>query len=126
MSAHNGARERLRRSLGCRRQSWTPTGLDAIMRLVPMTPDYRSEKMDSAEGLGRAKARADAWVLSLPSDFRATFLEGGDRLEDVTARFPAGQREAVRKQLARGAKERSELIGFWVTWHFAGGFEALE
>ncbi len=31
-----------------------------------------------------------------------------------------------RKAVANNAKETSELIGFWVTWHLAGGFDRLE
>ncbi len=32
----------------------------------------------------------------------------------------------VRDDIAADAMEQSELIGFWVAWHLAGGFTALE
>ena len=31
-----------------------------------------------------------------------------------------------RKMIGRRAKEDAELLGFWVTWHVAGGFDELE
>ncbi len=34
--------------------------------------------------------------------------------------------ELVRDDIAADAVEESELIGFWVAWHLAGGFHALE
>jgi hypothetical protein len=32
----------------------------------------------------------------------------------------------IVEDLAAEARERSELIGFWVAWHLAGGFHNLE
>ena len=32
----------------------------------------------------------------------------------------------IRDDIAADALERSELIGFWVAWHLAGGFDNLE
>jgi hypothetical protein len=53
--------------------------------------------------------------------------------EDVVAEAvstPAGSMEdfkpEIRDAIAEDALERSELIGFWVAWHLAGGFDNLE
>jgi hypothetical protein len=72
-------------------------------------PDYRSEKMDSHEGRGRARGRWAGYLDQLdPSVVHAAFYDG------YQAFGP------------NWAKETSELVGFWVAWHAAGGFEALE
>jgi hypothetical protein len=72
-------------------------------------PDFRSEKSQSFEGLGRARQRWEAFLDSCePSVVDAAF---------------DGRQNALGP---RWAKETSELVGFWVAWHVAGGFEALE
>lgn len=83
--------------------------------------DYRSEKMDSVEGLGRARRRWFAFMASLPSDaLEATgWLDGR---QSGSGLFSVEQ----HREYARGVKESSELMGFWVTWHLAGGFDQLE
>lgn len=85
--------------------------------------DYRSEKMDSIEGLGRARKRWFGFMASIPSDaLDATGWLDAQRAEWVSGLLSAEQ----HRELARGAKESSELIGFWVMWHLAGGFDQLE
>jgi hypothetical protein len=69
--------------------------------------DYRSERMDSPEGLGIARAR---WNAS--TDGRAGKLVGGDE----------GIHPLVRRMAAPALLD---LAGFWVMWHLRGGFEGL-
>lgn len=83
--------------------------------------DYRSEKMDSVEGLGRARKRWFGFMASLPSDAL-------DATGWMDGRYSASSLLSAEqhREIARGAKESSELIGFWVMWHLAGGFDQLE
>ncbi|WP_411277980.1 hypothetical protein [Gaiella sp.] len=69
--------------------------------------DYRSERMESPEGLGIARAR---WEAS--SDGRAGKLVGGD-----------GEMHPLVRRIA--APALLDLAGFWVMWHLRGGFEGL-
>jgi hypothetical protein len=72
-------------------------------------PDYRSEKSESVEGQGRAHGRWEAYLNTMePSVVDAAFM---------------GRHNAIGPGWA---KETSELVGFWVAWHIASGFEALE
>jgi hypothetical protein len=71
-------------------------------------PDYRSEKSESLEGQGRARGRWEGYVGSI---------------EPSVVDAALGSRNAIGPGWA---KEISELVGFWVAWHVAGGFEALE
>jgi hypothetical protein len=82
-------------------------------------PDFRADKSDTVEGTGNAAGRWHAYH---------SFLD-----EDVVAEaFPMSALDAeqypdfVRDDIAADAMEQSELIGFWVAWHMAGGFAALE
>lgn len=77
--------------------------------------DYRAEKMESVEGSGRARAKRDAWIDAQDPD-------------DLAAAYPADASAPgdVRDEVAAWALERADLIGFWVAWHSAGGFRALE
>lgn len=94
---------------------------DADLQLQnDQAPDYRSDRMVSAEGRGIASARLMA------------FYEDCDTRE-LTEAFPSrrqGDEDAssdqVVPEVAQQAMERSENIGFWVVWHQAGGFKALE
>ncbi|MGH8995955.1 MAG: hypothetical protein ACRDYB_08010 [Acidimicrobiales bacterium] len=82
-------------------------------------PDFRSDKSDSVEGDRRAATRWDGYHLNLDGDVLAeAFPSSGRSVED----YP----EFVRDDIAADAMEESELIGFWVAWHLAGGFVALE
>jgi hypothetical protein len=69
--------------------------------------DYRSERMDSPEGLGIARARWDA-----STDGRAGKLVGrGEGIHPLVRRI--------------AAPALLDLTGFWVMWHLRGGFEGL-
>jgi hypothetical protein len=82
-------------------------------------PDFRSDKSDSVEGDRRAAARWDSYHLNLDDEVLAeAFSSSGQSAED----YP----DFVRDDIAADAMEESELIGFWVAWHLAGGFAALE
>ena len=81
--------------------------------------DYRSDKSDTVEGRGNAGARWDAYHFNLDDDVLAeAFPSPTSSVEDYD--------EFVRDDIAADAREESELIGFWVAWHLAGGFHALE
>ena len=82
-------------------------------------PDFRTDKSDSVEGGGRAAARWYAYHGALDEDVLAEAfpMQALDK-ED----YP----DFVRDDIAEDAMEQSELIGFWVAWHMAGGFAALE
>ncbi len=82
-------------------------------------PDFRADKSDTVEGAGHAAGRWYAYHSRLDEDV-------------VAEAFPMRTLEAeqypdfVRDDIAADAMEQSELIGFWVAWHMAGGFAALE
>ena len=69
-----------------------------------MAPDFRSDRSDSPEGKGRARAAWDAYV-------RTVSKASNPVLE------PAARRLA--------ATHTGDLVGFWVMWHLQGGFEGL-
>lgn len=87
--------------------------------------DYRSDKMESREGRGLALERRRRWEEGIPADVRRAVGHSGatgtpvDRDEDPRL---AGFWDEVAKE----AKERADLRGFWLAWHLAGGFNALE
>jgi len=91
------------------------------MRLVRTDPDFRSDKMDSLEGLGVARARWHDFHDSVPDELYAEIseIEGNDVHPDELP-------DEVRDEIASAVIERSELLGFWLTWHLAGGFANLE
>jgi len=83
-------------------------------------PDFRADKSESVEGGGRAAGRLRAYLDTLNEEtlaeaFPMQALEPEENYDDL-----------VRDDIAADAVEQSELIGFWVTWHMAGGFAALE
>jgi hypothetical protein len=65
-----------------------------------MEPDFRSDRMRSPEGKGRAKAKLDEYLKTAPP---------------------------LKKSKVRYAAVRltPELYGFWLMWHLEGGFEGL-
>jgi len=82
-------------------------------------PDFRLQRMDSPEGHGNARARWSIWI---------------DHNEDLVAETSTGQ-DSVRlddeepslaNDIAGAILEETELIGFWIAWHRAGGFANLE
>ena len=81
----------------------------AILRLVveevAVSPDYRSEKMESAEGKGIARRAWDAYARSVNK-------------RTVPMLTPLARRIA--------ATQVADLLGFWMLWHLHGGFEGLE
>ena len=81
--------------------SGEPSGLVAKVRLVR---DFRSERMESPEGLGIARRAWQGYV---------------DAVGRVTT--PA-LRPLVRKYAAGSIVD---LVGFWAVWHLEGGFEGL-
>jgi hypothetical protein len=84
----------------------------------PTEVDYRSEKMDSTEGLGRARQRWDRFHSARDPHFL-------DLLKDTQSDLDTLPDE-VRDEMAGAVAERSELVGFWIAWQLAGGFENLE
>ncbi len=84
-----------------------------------MAPDYRQEKSGSIEGFGRAASRWAAFYDHLDEDVLVEAYPGrGTEKEELTA--------VVLDDIAEQALQESELIGFWVAWHLAGGFANLE
>jgi hypothetical protein len=73
-----------------------------------MTPDYRSDPMESPEGQGIAKKAWKAYVKA------------------VDRRIPPFVRTRLETSLEpMGAQMVEDMIGFWVMWHLYGGFEGL-
>jgi hypothetical protein len=93
---------------------------DADLQLQDQAPDYRSDRMVSAEGQGLASARIMAFYDSCDEQDLVEAFPGRNRSGE-----DASSGEAV-PDVAQRAMERSENIGFWVVWHQAGGFKALE
>ena len=80
--------------------------------------------METSEGRGIARGRWLNWWQHLPQDLREALGDGigYDRVTFGSQDPPP----ALWKEQATAAREQSELIGFWITWHQAGGFQALE
>ncbi|MBZ5740334.1 hypothetical protein [Nocardioides mangrovi] len=72
--------------------------------------DYRSERMPSVEGRGRARAAWDA--------YKAATRKYVDPVVDKT---PLG--DAIRSY---SANRVGDALGFWVMWKLYGGFEGLQ
>ena len=79
------------------------------------SPDFRSEKMDSTEGRGIALGRWSAFWIRSPTMSWQT----------PTGTIPSGRLPTTTTSCAMTSPRRwlddSELIGFWVAWHQAGG-----
>ncbi len=94
-------------------------------------PDYRSDKMNSLEGLGIARARWSAFHDAVPDD-------AWEEIYAVEHRTSAGARVVdipeddldvpteVLLELAADVVEQSDLLGFYLAWHLAGGFANLQ
>lgn len=74
-----------------------------------MSPDYRSDKMESREGKGRARKAWDAYVGAINKHITPRLLPV------IEPGIDAAAREWV-----------ADLVGFWVLWHLYGGFDNLE
>lgn len=77
--------------------------------------DFRSERMPSPEGEGRAKhALEKAWAAYYGANAKAN--------KPVFAALP------FLKSLLRGytASNVFDLFGFWVAWRLTGGFEGMQ
>jgi hypothetical protein len=86
---------------------------------MPVDPDFRSDKSESTEGGRVAVARWGGYHHNLDEDVIAdAFSTSARTMEDLDSE--------IRDEIAADALERSELIGFWVAWHLAGGFDNLE
>lgn len=70
-----------------------------------VSPDYRSDPMESPEGKGIARR---AW----------------ERYAEAVNRSPVAP-YLTRVLKPYGASTAADLIGFWVVWHLHGGFEGL-
>ena len=107
--------------------------LDSPAR-VEDPPDLRSDRMDSAEGGGRARGRLDEFydvgegaelAVELNAAEGRSFSGDEEPPQEIDDEDPEAW--AVRRdQAAQQALEEAELIGFWVAWHRAGGFRGLE
>ena len=68
--------------------------------------DFRSERMPSPDGKGKARAAWDAYVAAVGKVAETPPVEDGDRT-------------------LRGVDGRGDLFGFWLWWQLEGGFEGL-
>lgn len=79
------------------------------------------QRAETVEYAGRARRRYDEYYDALPLDvIEDAFATNWTptTLDDLDPE--------VRDDLAATVIEESELIGFWVAWHKAGGFDRLE
>lgn len=89
-------------------------------------PDFRAERSESPEGRGIASGRWSSFWSAIP---RAELVDafGLDPDVDLDPDVPSrGIPAFLRDQFAEAVVEEADLIGFWVAWHRAGGFEHLE
>jgi hypothetical protein len=81
--------------------------------------DFRTERSESPEGGGHARAAWNDYHHPLfddpPSEAFGPALKGVDDFPDD-----------VVQDIAERVVEDSELIGFWIAWHQAGGFANLQ
>jgi len=98
---------------------------------MPEASDYRSDKMDSLEGYGIARARWKAWHDDVPDDVYADIYFARQEAgwpepmssEDWEDNPPPDE---ILEEIATRAVESSELLGFFIAWHLAGGFAKLQ
>jgi hypothetical protein len=83
-------------------------------------PDFRSDPSESPEGRGIAHGRRTTFWRSVPRKTLAALSAESPYVS--IEEWPA----FVRDHAAEAVVEDAELIGFWVSWHRAGGFQALE
>lgn len=81
-------------------------------------PDYRAEAKPTPEGDGIAAGRWGAWS--------AAHLPGPVEGVELNTFRPETLSVEDRDRMAARAIRECELVGFWLAWHRAGGFEQLE
>lgn len=95
-----------------------------------LVKDFRSARMESIEGAGRARRRLDDFYELGGGAELAMELQAaqGRNYDDESELDPdiAEMFAAAREKAAKAALEEADLIGFWVAWHRAGGFRGLE
>ena len=91
-------------------------------------PDFRADRMDTAEGRGIAKARMESFFASVDEDtlIEAYTSSGWSSHPDDMTEEERWWEEQAKDAAAEDALEEADLIGFWVAWHRAGGFSGLE
>ncbi|MHB1516794.1 MAG: hypothetical protein ACYCVN_01645 [Acidimicrobiales bacterium] len=83
--------------------------------------DLRAARSDSSEGTGLAKARRERFIGRYePSD--RVRVGPGSRPRGVDPSMVDEVRDAHADEMVAATAD----IGFWIAWHQAGGFEALE
>jgi hypothetical protein len=86
---------------------------------MPDSPDIRTDNSEGSEGRGVATTRWRGFHYELPEDAVAgAFSQPGQSTEDLDPE--------IRDHIAERALEGSDLTGFWLAWHLASGFAALE
>lgn len=88
--------------------------------------DFRSEKMESREGRGLAQERRRRWEDGIPADVMRAAYGGVNDWEGTARLIGEEEAEKLRKAYQDDQRERSALLGFWLSWHLAGGFAGLE
>ena len=83
-----------------------PSGVVAKVRLVV---DFRSDRMETPEGRGKARRAWDAYASAVEK-------VSAPALKPMLAPF-------VRMYAAGSIVD---LVGFWAVWHLEGGFEGLQ
>ncbi len=77
--------------------------------------DFRSERMPSPEGEGRAKeAGVEAW---------SAYYRANKTANAVAYALIPGSRNAVK---GYASAKMFDLFGFWMSWHLFGGFEGVQ
>jgi hypothetical protein len=69
--------------------------------------DFRSDRMDSAEGRGYARKAKDAW----------------NAYADAVNKVALPMAKPLIDGIA--ANQAVDLMGFWLVWHLEGGYEGL-
>ena len=104
--------------------------LVAIMRFMTEEIDYRSDRMDSPEGLEIALSRLERWKESIPSDVYENVAEAVGELEYggyyEAAFYEDPESGDITCDQGISAVDEAGLVGFWIAWHRGGGFAALE
>ena len=105
------------------------------MRPMAGAPDYRRDRSTSLEGQGIARARWSAFQDAVPDDVWEDIYEArvaAGLISPVTGSDPDDPPpdedvpDEVIEAMGRAAVEESELYGFYVAWHLAGGFANLQ